>query len=363
MGSIIERPRKDGGISYQAMVKVPGAKAAVKTFTDSAKAQEFINTFQAGRKEATLKRARRRKEAASPDEIATANQEEWMDEWLLTSLKLYAKSEHVSDRSKQSTNTIIKFGGDVKLGELNKRWVRDYISHAKKQKTHTGFYKWSTIVEHMRIVSAAMAYRAEELDAKGAKLPFTLKMVPADWAVKRERRLEPHEERAIVGRLVRKRTGSGVFLLRVVRLALNTAARLQELILAEWKEFDLERKLWVIPASHTKSKKTRRVPLNKQAMRVLRTMQLIKSPNSPRVFHGIGSAASASNMFTKMFDRLGIEDLRFHDLRHEAISRMVLKQRNKTVFELMEIVGHGSLEMLRRYTNLRDEEVAANWIE
>jgi len=363
MGSIIERPLKNGGISYQAMVKVPGAKAAVKSFKERAPAQEFIDNFEAGRKDASLKRAKRRKEAASPDEIANANQEEWADEWLFTTIKLYAKSEHVADRLKQSTRTIIKIGGDVKLGELNKKWVRDYISQARKQKTHAGVFKWSTIVGHMRTVSAAMALRAEELDAKGASLPFTLKMVPADWAVKRERRLEPHEERAIIGRMVMKRTGSGVYLLRVVRLALNTAARLQELILAEWKEFDLDRKMWTIPSSHTKSSKTRRVPLNKQAMRVLKTMMLIKSPGSPRVFHRIGSPASASNMFTKMIDRLGIEDLRFHDLRHEAISRMVLKQRQKTVFELMEIVGHSSLDMFRRYTNLRDNEIAANWID
>ena len=60
---------------------------------------------------------------------------------------------------------------------------------------------------------------------------------------------------------------------------------------------------------------------------------------------------------------MGIADLRWHDLRHEAISRMVLKQRHLSVFEIMDIVGHSSIEMLKRYTNLRGDELAAKLID
>jgi integrase len=60
---------------------------------------------------------------------------------------------------------------------------------------------------------------------------------------------------------------------------------------------------------------------------------------------------------------LGIKDLRFHDLRHEAISRIVLKQRHLSVFEIMKIVGHSSIEMLNRYANLRGEELSRKLID
>lgn len=365
MGSIIERPLSDGSITYQAMVKIPGAKAAVKSFKDKTLAQNFVDDIENQRKAAMEKRTRRRKEARSPDEIAGANQELWEDQWLKTALKLYGESDHIAHRLKQSSRTIIKFGGDVKLGEINKAWVRDYIKFARKQKVPDKgtLYSWATIVDHMRTVSAAMAWQAEEMEAAGQKLPFSLKMVPAGWDVKRDRRLSPDEARAITRNLILKRTATGPQLLRMVRLALNTAARLQELVLAEWSEFDLDLRYWIIPAGHTKANKTRMVPLNKRAIRALSAMKLLRIDSSPRVFHGIGSPASASNMFTKLFKRLAIKDLRFHDFRHDAISQMVLKQRHLSVFEIMKIVGHGSLDMLDRYTNLRGDELAAKLID
>lgn len=363
MGSIIERSKKDGSITYQAMVKIPGAKAAVRSFAKRELAQAFIDEVESARGTVAASRAARWVVPLSVEDQEAKNQEDWSNEWLKTTLKLYAESDRITNRFKQPMRTIIKFGGDVKLCELNRRWVRKYIAHARKQTTRTKEkYKWATIVDHMKIISAAMAWRAEEMEARGAKLPFSLRMIPSDWEVKRERRLEPGEEKTITLRLRTKRKRSARHWLRMVRLALSTAARLQELVLAEWSEFDLERRYWIIPAEHTKCGKTRLVPLDRQALRALRVMMLVKSPDSPRVFHMMGSPKSSSNIFSKTITELGIKDFRFHDLRHEAISRMVLKQRNLSVFEIMNIVGHSSIEMLKRYSNLRGDELAAKLI-
>ncbi len=70
----------------------------------------------------------------------------------------------------------------------------------------------------------------------------------------------------------------------------------------------------------------------------------------------------ASLRFRLNFIRLGIVGLTFHDTRHEAVSRMVLTQRKLTVFEIMNIVGHSSLKMLKRYTNLRPSELVDKWL-
>jgi len=53
---------------------------------------------------------------------------------------------------------------------------------------------------------------------------------------------------------------------------------------------------------------------------------------------------------------LGIEDLRFHDLRHEAISRMF--ERGMQVEQVRVISGHRTLDQLSRYINLRAEDLA-----
>ena len=58
-----------------------------------------------------------------------------------------------------------------------------------------------------------------------------------------------------------------------------------------------------------------------------------------------------------MRERIGITDLRFHDLRHEAISRMF--ERGMTVEEVMPVSGHRTLDQLSRYINLRPEDIAA----
>jgi site-specific recombinase XerD len=52
-----------------------------------------------------------------------------------------------------------------------------------------------------------------------------------------------------------------------------------------------------------------------------------------------------------------LQNLRFHDLRHEAVSRLFEKGLN--TFEVGSISGHKTLSMLQRYTHLRSEELVA----
>lgn len=54
-----------------------------------------------------------------------------------------------------------------------------------------------------------------------------------------------------------------------------------------------------------------------------------------------------------------VVNVRFHDLRHEATSRLFEKGLN--VMEVAAITGHKTLDMLKRYTHLRAEDLAKNW--
>jgi integrase len=54
--------------------------------------------------------------------------------------------------------------------------------------------------------------------------------------------------------------------------------------------------------------------------------------------------------------KVGIDNLRFHDLRHEATSRFFEKGLN--VMKVAAITGHKDLRMLQRYTHLRTEDLA-----
>jgi integrase len=67
-------------------------------------------------------------------------------------------------------------------------------------------------------------------------------------------------------------------------------------------------------------------------------------------------ADSITQAFDRACKRAGIEDLRFHDLRHEATSRLFEKGFNP--MEVSTITGHKTLQMLKRYTHLRAEDLA-----
>jgi integrase len=65
-----------------------------------------------------------------------------------------------------------------------------------------------------------------------------------------------------------------------------------------------------------------------------------------------------SIQFARVFENAGAADLRFHDLRHEATSRL-FERTQMSEFEIMKITGHSSSRMLKRYGNLRGSNLAA----
>lgn len=367
MGSIIERTKKSGAVSYQAMVKIPGSRAAVKTFDEREMAQAFIDNIEGQRALVAKARMVKSVTAIEPaDDVQRAKdaQRAWANSWLNECLIERKAAGELPERDARSISTVSRLAGDVRLGELDRQWVKAFQARARKAKTRRGGpYAWASIVDFFNIVKTTMAWRAEELGATAGQLKFSFSDLPEGWDVWRDRRLSKDEERRLLRRFMgnRQKTRRKHWI-RIFRLALNTAARMQELHLAEWSEFNLDGRFWTIPAAHTKKKKTRVVPLNKAALRALRAMWLIRDPQSPRVFHELGNTHSLSNCFYHLTLKMGLADLRFHDLRHEAISRMVLTERQLRVSDIMKIVGHNSIEMLERYSNLRGDELASQLI-
>ena len=64
----------------------------------------------------------------------------------------------------------------------------------------------------------------------------------------------------------------------------------------------------------------------------------------------------STQAFERACERAAIEGLRFHDLRHEATSRLF--EKNLNVMQVSAITGHRTLEMLKRYTHLRAQDLA-----
>ena len=122
-----------------------------------------------------------------------------------------------------------------------------------------------------------------------------------------------------------------------------------ELLGLEWQHVDLDKRTAYLPI--TKNGTNRTIPLS---LKAIETLQLLPRDISGRVFPL--SATALRGLWARACKRAGIEDLRFHDLRHEATSRFFEKGLN--VMEVAAITGHKDLRMLQRYTHLRAEDLA-----
>jgi len=71
---------------------------------------------------------------------------------------------------------------------------------------------------------------------------------------------------------------------------------------------------------------------------------------------GLRRSYVTSKIWTEARKKAGIEGLRFHDLRHEATSRFV--EAGLSDLEVSSITGHKSMQMLKRYTHLRTENLS-----
>jgi integrase len=160
----------------------------------------------------------------------------------------------------------------------------------------------------------------------------------------RERRLTDLEQVALDDALARSRTW---YLKPLVALAIETGMRKGELLSLEWKDVHLERRTATLPL--TKNGSRRVVPLTVEALAVLKRL----SSSGDLVFPV--SAVAVRQAWDRVTAKASIPDFRFHDLRHEAISRFF--EMGLTVAEVAFVSGHKDVRMLFRYTHLRADHV------
>jgi len=140
------------------------------------------------------------------------------------------------------------------------------------------------------------------------------------------------------------------YLLPIVRFALETAMRQGEIVGLRWHHVNIARRTVFLP--DTKNGQPRTVPLSSVAVEILKALP--RSING-EVFPGVTTGA-IKKAFIRATCRAEIEDLHFHDLRHEATTRLF--ELGLNIIEVSSITGHKDLQMLRRYTHLRAEDLA-----
>lgn len=161
----------------------------------------------------------------------------------------------------------------------------------------------------------------------------------------RERRLRDNEAELLLKHL----TGEAQ---AVFQLALETAMRRGEILSLEWENINLSPKVRTAILIDTKNGDSRAVPLSSSAMNILKQL---KARNKGKKVFTI-TQSQLRKAWESARSQAGIADLRLHDLRHEATSRLFEKGFN--VIEAASVTGHKTLSMLKIYSHLNPSNLA-----
>jgi integrase len=175
-----------------------------------------------------------------------------------------------------------------------------------------------------------------------------------------EQYLEPADLEKLL-RVLKENNPRNLVARLVVLYLLSTGARLNEALQAKWKDVYRANKLWRIPATNSKSKKVRSVPLNASAIEVLD--QLDTEGTHEYLFVNRDTQKPYTTIH-KTWNRLrikaGLPRLKVHSLRHQYASFLV--NGGRTLYEVQQILGHSDPSVTQRYAHLSTKSLqdAAN---
>ncbi len=311
-----------------------------------------------------------------------------------------ATFERLTDARKwaQQTETAIREGRHFKtteakrhtLGEMIDRYVRDIMPHKPKNRTNRTLHLnwWKNEVGKYTLADITPAIIAEHRDklAKamtnrgGLRSPstvvrymaalshaFTIAVKEWGWLDDSPMRKvsKPKEPRGRVrflsdderSRLLAAcKASESPYLYITVVLALSTGGRRMEVLGLRWQDVDLAR--GIITLHETKNGDRRILPLAGHALELMKEHAKIRHVNCDLVFPGknFKDPVDVRTPWENALKRAEITDFKWHDLRHSCASYLAMN--GASLAEIAEILGHKTLQMVKRYAHLSDAHVS-----
>ena len=159
------------------------------------------------------------------------------------------------------------------------------------------------------------------------------------------------------GRLLEAcRTSENEFLYPIVVLAISTGARQGELLNLKWDQVDFNRNLIIL--YETKNKEVRTLPLAGLALKLIKDLNKVRRIDTVLLFPSKrpNEPVNIRWYWELALKKAGIGGFRFHDLRHSAASYLAMN--GATLAEIAEILGHKTLQMVKRYSHLTEQHTS-----
>ena len=325
MASFIPRKGPKGKRVWQAHIRRRGFPAQVRTFDSKAKAEAWASVIESEMTRGLF---------VSRTEAEGTTLAEALDRYLVeVSSQKKGRAAETSVASVWRQNVIASRPlAGIRGHDLAK--VRDaWLSEATP----------ATVRNRFALLSHLFNIARQEWGMASLGNPVRDVRIPRAGNT-RTRRLVDGEE----SRLLEAARAYGGEIQHLIPWAIETAMRRGEIAAMRWEHLDKKARVLLIP--ETKTGTPRRVPLSSKALAALEGL--------PRRIDGAVwnmRPDSISQAFERVCKAAGIEGLTFHDLRHEATSRLFEKGLNP--MEVAAITGHKTLQMLRRYTHLRAEDL------
>jgi len=261
-------------------------------------------------------------------------------------LEWYFKNSNARESSKKKhenrVKQLIEYFGNYRLSEISERLVNKY----KDYRLSKGVSR-KTINKELTVLKSIFN-RAKESGIFRGDIPKIEKFKEVE---KEEvRYLTPEEAKRLI-------EACPEWFKPVIIFALNTGLRAGEIFSLRWENIDFENRVIYIESTSTKTKKTYKVPMNETVYKLLKKLEKEKKEHGYVFTNRLGLPYKYEDrtylkVFKNACKRAGIENFRFHDLRHTFASWIAMK--SKDIYAVQKLLNHSSLQMTKRYAHLTE---------
>lgn len=324
MGSI----RKRNG-QWNAQVRIKGWQSLSKTFATKQLAEAWVRQTEDNVRSAAL---------ASLQPVVMSLQE------ACTRYGRTVSTQHKGCVSEQ--HRLKHFGtsclGSTNLHDLNHGQLQTYFDQRSQ------YVSRSTLRREMLLLKRVLTTAMTEWHANLTIHPMQQIRIPTENP-HRVRRVTDDEWKRI---LETARTQRNPLIADVIEFARETGMRRSEILALEFQQIDVEQQIAFLP--DTKNGTHRSVALSQRATDIV-----IKYSEGGALF--AISATAIQQAWQRILRKTGITNLRFHDLRHEAISRFF--EMGMTIAEVQSLSGHKDVRQLFNYTHMQASNIASKYFK
>ena len=341
MAAIEPRRADDGSLSYRVKVRLKGHPAATGTFQRLTDAKRWAQSTEAAIHEGRYFKTAKAKRHTLGDLV---------DRYIKEVLPIKPKN---ASNTKQHLVWWQSKLGAYALSDVTSALIVKCRNELLATTTRRGTKMANgTVVRYMASLSHAFSLAVKDwqwIDDSPLR-----KVTKPKEPRGRERFLSDSERDAL---LQACRVSTSRFLYTVVVLALSTGMRRGEIMSLRWTQVDLVNGRILL--FETKNDTSRAVPLAGRALAMMTDLAQERGLETDLVFYGevVNQPVDLTKPWTTALAKAKVTNFRFHDLRHSAASYLAMN--GATTIEIAAVLGHKTLQMVKRYSHLANSHTSS----